>query len=149
MSTSMYSTFRTDDELERKGIVIEYDSFRVTIARAGGSNKAFERALEAKSRPFRRAIQAETFGRDRMNALVRETFVETCVRNWEVNTGTEAAPNWQQGIEAEDGSLLPFNRDNVLATFIALPDLYNDLQEQASKVSLFRAEVREQEAKNS
>ena len=56
MSTSMYSTFRTDDELERKGIVIEYDSFRVTIARAGGSNKAFERALEAKSRPFRRAI---------------------------------------------------------------------------------------------
>jgi hypothetical protein len=144
----MYETFKTDRDLESKGIVLDYGSFRVTVARAGGANRGFERALEQKTRPFRRAIQADTFGMDRMKQLVKETFVETCVRNWEVNLGSIEDPNWQQGIEAEDGSLLPYNRENVLDVFNKLPDLYNDMQEQAAKAALFRVEVREEEAKN-
>lgn len=146
---SMYKQFKTDTDLEKQGIVLDYGTFRVRVARMGGSNKKFVAQLEQRTKPLRRAIQADTVDRTKLIDVVREVFVDTVILDWETNVGTESFPDWKQGIEASDGvSLLEFNRENVLDTLRNLPDLYDDLQEQAGKAALFRANILEEEAKN-
>lgn len=141
---SMYELFKTDTNLETNGIVIDYGSFRVTIARAGGANKRFAKTLDVKTKPYRRAIQTETMDNERGLDILREVYSEAVVLNWEVKDGD----GWRQGIEGPDGDILPFTKENVLATFRALPDLFHDLQEQAGKAALFRQSIREAEAGN-
>lgn len=141
---SMYDSFKTDPVLETDGVIIDYGSFRVTIARAGGANKKFAKILDAKSKPYKRAIQTETLDTERGNDIVREAYAEAVILNWE----TKKDDKFVQGIESPDGGVMPFNKDNVLATFKALPDLFLDLQEQANKVAIFRKAIQETEAKN-
>lgn len=147
----MYQSFRSDAESETKGIVIDYGDFRVTIARAGGANKRYQRILEVKTRPYRRAIQTDNFDNERAATLLREVYAECVVLNWEVKNGTTDVPSseWSVGIEGPDGITLPFNKENVLKTFDALPDLFTDIMEQAQKAALFRASLREEAAGNS
>jgi len=142
---SMYEQFATDENLEKKGIVLDYGEFRVTIARAGGSNKKYARVLEAKTKPYRRAIQTETMQNEKAMDLVKEAYADAVILNWE----TKVEDDWKVGIENPDGGdLLPFNRDNVLATFVSLPDLFLDIQEQSNKVGLFRAQLTEDDTGN-
>ena len=142
---SMYAQFQTDETLETKGVIIDYGQFRVTLARAGGANKKYSKVMESKAKPFRRAIQTETLDNDVAMKMLRESFAEACVLNWEVKGEDE---EWTRGIEGKDGDLLDFNRDNVIATFENLPDLFSDLQEQANKVSIYREEILEQDSGN-
>jgi len=142
---SLYADFKSDDKSEQEGVVLNYGDFRITVARAGGANKQYLKLLETKARPFQRAIQAGAFGNDRSMALLQEVYAETVVRNWETRVGDE----WKAGIESPDGSLLPVTKENLLVTFINLPDLFADLVESAGKGTLFRAALREEAAKNS
>ena len=66
---SMYEEFETDPNLETGGIWIDYGSFRVQIARAGGANKKYLSYAETKTKPFRRAIQAGTMTEERSRGL--------------------------------------------------------------------------------
>ena len=141
---NMYETFRTDGDAEQNGIYIDYGSFRVKVARAGGTNKAYQRELERLSRPHRRAIATEMFENEQALALLRAAYARTVIKAWEVKTDD----GWQSGIESRTGEVLPFNEANVLATFGELPDLFTDLMEQAGKAALFRASLREQAAGN-
>jgi hypothetical protein len=148
---SMYKTFQTDDSLEKSGIVIDYGSFRVTIARAGGSNKHFNKVLEQKGRPYRRAILAESISKEIVDNILREAYAEAVVRKWEVATAFDehGVPTaWTQGIEGPNGDVLPYNKANVIQAFAALPDLFADIQEQASKSALFRTIIQEAQTGN-
>lgn len=146
---SMYKDFQTDRNMETSGIYLDYGSFRVKIARAGGANDKYRRVLEAKTKPYRRAIATDTMNEALGQRLFRESFAEAVILDWEVKvTGSDGDIMWQQGIEAPDGSILPFNIPNVVTTFTNLPDLFSDIREQANKVALFRAASLEEEAKN-
>lgn len=140
----LYSQFQTDSDLEKTGVVIDYGSFRVLVARAGGSNTDFMRVLTAKTKPHRRAIQTDTMDPKLAQAIEREVFAETVIKDWE----TEADGGWVRGIESPDGGLLDVTVDNLVRTFENLPDLYTDLKEQANKVALFRKKELEEDAKN-
>lgn len=140
----LYSQFQTNDDLEKGGVVIDYGSFRVLIARAGGANTDFMRVLAAKTKPHRRAIQTETMDPNLAQAIEREVYAETVVKNWETMVDGE----WKQGIESPDGGLLPVTVENIAMTFENLPDLYFDLKEQANKVAIFRRQEMEDDAKN-
>jgi hypothetical protein len=143
---SMYDQFKADPELEStKGVVLDYGDFRVTILRASGTNKAYQRALDAKTRPYRRAIQTETMNADKSIQILREVYAECIVKKWEVK---DEDGKWTSGVEGPDGKKLPFNSKNVLDTFNALPDLFLDIQEQSSKLSLFRASIQEASSGN-
>jgi hypothetical protein len=141
---SMYGQFQTDTSLETQGLIIDYGSFRVTIARAGGANKRFSKTLESKTKPFKRAIQTDTMDNERGLEILREVYAEAIVLNWE----TKKDNTFVQGIEAQDGSLLPFSKENIVATFKNLPDLFTDIQQQAEKSALFRKLLQEQDSKN-
>lgn len=141
---SMYGLFKTDGSLENSGVIIDYGSFRVTLARAGGSNKKYIKSLESKVKPYKRAIQTDTLDADRQVAILREVYAEAVVLNWEVKN----AGKFVQGIESPEGEILGFNKENVIDAFSNLPDLFQDIQEQASKASLFRQDILEEDSGN-
>lgn len=140
----LYKLFSTDKNLEKGGIELDYGDLKITIARAGGANKRFARLLEAKTKPYKRAIQTETLDPERALGLMREVFAESVVLNWE----TKVDGKFKKGIENKKGELIPFNVENVIKTFENLPDLFTDIQEQAQKAALFREDIREEDAKN-
>jgi len=168
---SMYSQFATDTNLERAGIDLDYGEFRVRIARAGGSNKRYARVLETKMKPHRRALQAETLDPKRAERLLVESYAEGVILEWAVSVVADAkgapkeplvlasahlkktgkeAPNtvFVKGIESPTGDVLAFTVENVVDTLIALPDLFTDIREQASKAGLFREQALEEDAGN-
>lgn len=133
---SIKKLFKTDAELETKGIVLDYGDYgKIRIARAGGANKAFAKCLERKSRPLRRAIQSEMLDNEQAEKLMAEVYADSVVLGWE-------------GVTDEKGKPIPFSKEACLELFRDVPDLLRDIMEQAQKSALFREEIRETAAKN-
>jgi len=133
---SVYKTFGTDRNIEKTGVWLEYGKnskdqpIRIRIARAGGANDAYNKRIEAKTRPVRRQIQTETLPPDQLKEIVMQVFAETVVLSWE-------------NMEDADGNDLAFTRENVIKVFTDLPDLFLDVQEQANRTVLFRKDIQE------
>lgn len=138
---SLYKSFKTDANLEKSGIELEYGEnskgqpILIRIARAGGANSAYNKRLEVLTKPYRRQIQTETIDNKVLEKIVAQAFAETVVLGWE-------------GVEDEADNELAFSVDNVVKLFNDLPDLYKDIQEQAQKTALFRQEILEADSKN-
>ena len=139
---NLYSQFQTDENLEKEGIWIQYgetdkgEPIRIKIARAGGQNIKFTKALDHATKPYRKAIQTNSLDAKTADSLYRNAFIDTVVLDW-VN------------VEDRDGKKMDFNKENCLKLFKDLPDLFNDLREQAANASLFREHVREEDLGNS
>lgn len=138
---SLFRLFKTNPNLEREGVLLEYGEnskgkpIGIRIARAGGANVQFQKRLDVLVKPYRRQIQTETIDSKQIEKLMRQVYAETVVLGWE-------------NVEDENGDELTFSVDNCVRLFDALPDLFSDIQEQAGKAALFRAELLEAEAKN-
>lgn len=131
-----YQQFGTDKNLETNGVVLDYGDFKITVARAGGSNKEYLKSLERKSKALRRKIQTGNLSNEQANEVLLEVFADTVVKGWE-------------GVCDKDGNPLQFNRENVLKLLTDLPELFRDIQNQASEVELFREAQLKEEAGNS
>lgn len=138
---SLYKQFKTDNNLEKEGILLEYGENSkgkpvcIRIARAGGANVAYAKRMEARVKPYRRQIQNETMETALVERIVKEVYAETVVLGWE-------------NVEDENGQALDFTVENCMKLFDDLPDLFRDIQEQSQRAALFRSEVREADAKN-
>lgn len=141
-----FDMFQTDKSKEAEGIVLNYsDVFWIKITRAGGSNEHYKRILTEKLKPFRRAIQTETIDEAASARLLREAVAEGLIMDW----GTGIYPNGAGFMPNKaGGDPIPFNVENAVKLFTDLPDLFNDVYEQANKVSLFRATELEADAGN-
>jgi hypothetical protein len=133
---STYRTFKTDPGLETSGITIDYGSAgKFRIARAGGSNKRFNKKFAQLTRPHRRAIAAQAMDDDLADGLMMDAFIESSLLGWE-------------GVTGEDGQALEFTKDNARKLFRDLPDLFRDLLNEAQNIALFRRSLLETEAGN-
>ena len=138
---SLYSQFETDRAVEKDGIVLEYGMnskkkpIEIRIARAGGANEYYSKLLETRSKPYRRQIQNETLDNAVAEKITKEVYAQAIVLGW-------------TGVEDRDGNDMDFNQQNCIKLFNDLPDLWADIQSQSVRASLFRAEVREADAKN-
>jgi hypothetical protein len=137
----LYKNFKTDESVEKTGIVLEYGMASngketwIRIARAGGANTRFAKLMEQKTAPYRRQIQTKTLDESIAQRITKEVYAEAVVIGW-------------GNVEDEDGNLLDFTTENVIKVFTDLPDLYADLIAQSQEIALFRAEVREADSKN-
>lgn len=142
---SIKSIFGTDPKVERDGAWLDFGEFRVRVARAGGANKSYQRALEEESREHRRVIELNALDPELAEDILRRVYARAVVRDWETKRDGEMV----QGIELEDGAeLLPVNPENVLAAFRAFPDLFSTIQADAASIAMFRAGLRESAAGN-
>lgn len=143
----MYQTFKTDTDLETDGIWLDYGDFRVKIARSGGANKKFARMLEARTRPYQRAIKAGTLDNDVSNRIMRDLFIACVILDWNVKT----EDGWVKGIAPLDdpAKIVPPSAQALAEVLEGLPDLFADIQEQAQSAANFRSEALEDNAGNS
>lgn len=136
MSKSIYSTFSTSKEKEQDGIELDYGEVgSIFIARAGGSNKKFAKALEFRARPHKRQMDKGTLAEDVANQLMIEVFADTIILGW-------------KGIKDKEGSEMVYNRENVIKLFLDLPELFADVSEQATTMGNFQYEETEDDSKN-
>ncbi len=139
----LYQEYARNEEKEKDGVWLNYGSaggdrgdVRIRVARAGGSNNAFRKLLEAKTRPHRRAVETGTINPDLMNSLMRETLAETVILAW-------------QNVDGPDGKPITFNKKNAIKLLEDLPDLYNEILQYAQDRTLFKEAGEQAEAKNS
>lgn len=136
MKKNIYDKFGTDKKLEQEGVTLDYgDGLEVRIARAGGSNTKFEKAVQLKMRKFGLQAKHDLLDADQMREVMREVLAETVVLGW-------------SGVTDREGNALPFNRENCIKLFKDLPDLFEDVLEQSRKAALFKTVVLEAESGN-
>lgn len=128
---SLYKLYRSDKDLERQGVWLNFgensdgQEIRVKVARVGGSNHRYAKAMERATRPHRRAIAAGTLSDAQSRRIFYEVYADTILLDWE-------------GVQGPDDKPLPYNRENVLKVFNDLPDFFNVIREQAEQLSNFQ-----------
>jgi hypothetical protein len=138
---SLYKQFKTDENVEKDGVWLQYGLASngkytsIRIARAGGSNMKYQRLLEKKTKPYRRQLQMDMADEKVIESVLIEVYAEAVILDWE-------------NVEGPDGQMIPFSKENCIKLLRDLPDLFADIREQSTKNALFRAEIREQDAKN-
>ncbi len=148
---SMYEQLQTDPGLETKGVEVDYGSYRVTLARAGGANKKYEKLLDIRSKPHRRAMKTETMDNEVAIGIMREVYADSIILHWEAKN---ANGKFEVGIEAKPKKpgdpikILPFNRDNALQAMIDLPELLVGFKEDAEKLAMYLVQYQEADTGN-
>lgn len=144
MTNPLRKAFETDNTLETKGVVLDYgDGVEIIVARAGGSNKRFTKCLARLTKPHRVSIRNETMSEDVSAKMLHTAYAETVILGWKGVTQDILSKD-----EADADKQLPFTKENIIAVFKALPDLFADVATMSQNISLYRAEQLEQDAKN-
>jgi hypothetical protein len=133
---STYKKFKTDTKSECDGVILDFgEGEQYRIARAGGSNKAYLRAIEKTNRKYRRQIQLGILKEETSAKILRAIFSDTIVLGWEGVTGPSGEP-------------LEFTRENAIKLFEDLPDLFDNIREAAADAALFRETITETDSGN-
>tara|TARA_Y100000004_G_scaffold192790_2_gene253979 strand:+ start:849 stop:1277 length:429 start_codon:yes stop_codon:yes gene_type:complete len=141
---SLYEDFKTSDVLETKGVRFENATYAYTLARSGGANKKFQKFFERLARPHRRQMDNGTLDNDVAERIMRQVYARTVVLGWETLVDDE----WVDGIQLEDGSVVPATEDVLIQVFTDLPDLFSQISEDAKSVTYFRQAGMEDDAGN-
>lgn len=137
MPKSFDDVFLTDADRESgEGIRLDYgEAGAIWIHRAGGKNKKFQSVQTARLKPYERQLASGTMDPDVADRLMAEIYADAVIIGWDkVHRG---------------GKMIKYSRDNVIKLLLDIPELFNDIQEQAFKVANFRAVMIEDAAKNS
>lgn len=147
---SSYDNMRTDPALENKGVWVEYGELKVLLARAGGANQHYNRIMDRRIKPIRRAMDLGQVSVEASVRIVREVFAETVILGWKVRDPKDPT-KWINGVEDPDtGEILKPGKaayEKVLA-HEDLRDLFQFIQQDASGQALYLRELRAVEAKN-
>lgn len=131
---SVFRKFKTSAKHETEGVWLDYgEAGRVRIARAGGANKAYLRAMERLQRKYRQQLAMGILGDEVSERVMREVMVDSLVTKWE--------------LVGDDGPI-PGDRQSMLETLEKLPELFRDMLAQAQNVALFREHLDEEDAGN-
>lgn len=137
-----FALFETDQAVEQQGVEVDYGAFYFNIARAGGANSRYKKTMAAKTKPFRRLIQEGRMPEAKSKELMHEAVAETVVLGW----GSKKHGHGK--MIGKQGEAIDFSHANIIQLFNDLPDLFQDLWEQANSVALFRATEEEEDAGN-
>lgn len=140
---SLHKAFKTDTNKESEGVEIvlteaenkdgTFPTF--VVARTGGANKRYTKAIEVATRPFRRQIELGTMQNDKAETIYREVYIETVLKSW-------------KNVKDENENDIPFNKENARKLLTELPELYERLQAESKDIANFRDAALENEAKN-
>lgn len=130
----LYNTYETNKSAEENGVWYEDSGVCVKLARMGGANTRYQKALTAAMKPHLREINLGLADDATIEKKMRKVFINTIMLEWDA---TE-----------EDGLSIPLNENTVGALFDALPDFYVRLRDFASSYANYRAAELEAAAGN-
>lgn len=147
---SLRKIYATDKSKEVSGVRLEVglNEFNnkpifITVSRMSRNNQKYQQAFTDKFDPHMTAIQADAMDEQLARKLVRELFVDDILHNVENVPLSDLTGN-----EADNEKTMDFSRENVLALFDALPDLFDDWEARAKRAANFREAAKEKAAKN-
>lgn len=137
--SSISKLFATDADKEVNGVVVEYravgGSIKVRISRAAGErNIEFAKCLQAKTKPYARAIANECMPPEVMKQVMAEAVAEKIVMEWDNKD--------------DDGADIPCTPANVLKEFEESPDFLLFVIQEAQKLANFRKQYVDDAVKN-
>ena len=142
-------TFKTDTTAEVNGVWVEVgindhnrEPIEILISRMSAANKRYTKELNRVTKPHQSAIQNDAMDNDLAKKMLQEVFADTILLDW------KNLPKSELTGDDKDTELLEFNRDNALALFKELPDMYDDWEARANKAAAFREIERTEAAKN-
>lgn len=136
--------FETDTAVERAGVWLEYaPGVEIRIARAGGSNQHYTKAMQRIAKPHRRAIQTGVIDEQVLNGLFVKAFAEAVVVDWRGITKDLVTKS-----DDDFETVLDFNKENVEAVLLAQPNIFADIQKAADDIALYREEINETDSGN-
>jgi hypothetical protein len=136
----LYDAYETSAEVEKDGVWLEVtNEARAKIARAGGKNGDYLKAIAAAARKSRLSTLSETQAAE----VLADVYSKTVVKGWQ----TLIDGHWRDQIETRNG-LVNSTPEAVKAVLIDLPDLLTAIKDEAERLENFRAERKEDAAGN-
>lgn len=153
----VYENYRTDPTLEKDGVWFDMPSYRIKLGRAGGANKKYTATFERLCKPHKRKIQSDALDEKTAKNILVEAYAREVVKDWHVIKEKNGEPvlddkgeeQWVRGIHGLDGSILPFNPENVKEILTDVPDLFLDIKDVADNYTSYLAIEEEGSEKNS
>lgn len=151
-----YAMFDQNEDLEKVGVVVDYGTFRCTIARAGGGNQLFKSVFKQLSKPYRRQLDNEALDDKTSERLMADVYSRAVILKWETaKTDDDGEPvlkdgktQWEPVLLTRDGTELQPTPENIADFLVSMPELFNDIKAMAMKASNYlKAEI-EEDAKN-
>lgn len=122
---SAYDQFDSDASLETEGVWTTIGTMEFKLARAGGDNDDFVKAVTKSFKPFQVAIANDTMPKEMAVDLVVDVFVDTIIKDW-------------KNVYGRDKQAIEFSKDAAKTLLRDLPNLFIALQAEAQKISNFR-----------
>ncbi len=133
-AASQFGTYATDKDLEVEGVRVRLEADSPTwflVARSGGSNRAYDRAVQKNSRRYQKQLQRGLLDNEiAENEIIKPAFIQCCMLDW-------------GGVKDDIGKEIPFSHKACEDLFAEYPDVYDTLREQAGELATYR--IREQE----
>jgi len=127
MTNLLATLAKSDPTMEADGVSVVYSpdgetKFQCTLARAGGSNNAYHKALEEATRPFRGSgVDLARVDFTKQRALMAGVYAKTIIRGWD-----------------EKVFGVPFTSENAEAMFLEVPDFLDFCVQEANKAASYR-----------
>lgn len=133
-AANQFGNYATDKGLEVEGVRVRLEADSPTwfqVARSGGSNRAYDRAVQKNSRRYQKQLQRGLLDNEVAETeIIKPAFIQCCMLDW-------------GGVMEADGKEVPFSRQACEVLFTDFPDVYDALREQAAELANYR--IREQE----
>lgn len=141
----LYSAFDMDEDLEVRGVPVNYGRFVVTIARVGGSNDQYRSVFERESKPVATALELGQLPEKEARQLLYRVFARAVVKNWQFREDGALLTGF--GRDAK-GEVVEFNEKNLIALFTKRHELFLQIKRDAETRELYQSRVQEEVAKN-
>jgi hypothetical protein len=140
---------RLDQALVNDGVEIHINlgggkGFGYVIKPATSANRKYFFEVQKALKPYRRLIEADEADDEMLRPALIPVYAKTVIVDWHVCIDGK----WQSGIEAEDGTVLPVTRENLINMLTDLRTVFDQVREDAQKEGLFRLGGREEDAGN-
>ena len=140
---------KTDSRLEKEGVRFEHmesrtEGFAYTIRRAHAGNKKYARAMQKALAPYRRQMDADEADDDLLRGPIIAVYCDMMIVGWETCINGE----WCEGLQNEEGAIVPATRDTLYKALMDLPEIFDQIREDSSKAAYFRTVSREDDVKN-
>ncbi len=145
---SLTASYKTNQTKEVNGITVckgrnaDGSKIEFILARMSKANKRYMAALEKVNAEHKTAIDRGRMKGDEAEEIFMAVFVKTVLLGWNNVLLSDVTGN------KEDKGFAPFSAENATKLFKNLPDLYEDLQTDAQKATLFQDAEMEEKAKN-
>lgn len=144
--SNVYAMFDMDKNAEKDGFWKEFSNFRIKIARLGGKNTKYNKALVDVGKKYQKQ-NIKDITDDEQDTISAELIAKAFVTGWEVK---DDDGNWVPNTihSYPSGEVVDFNVDNVINVLTNLPELSKEIENVADNKRFYTKEYQKEVVKN-